>query len=175
MNKSECLRSTKTSNPLPSRCFRRIRWKYYRLTSLWPMRCTATRELSCNADFTAHSFRTRKHRSFVSLGPPGQFPFNTVTWLYIGMIFNSGFLWHMEGAKGLSSFWRQRREIYQRGRRCQRLIFFSERRDVRVFRDQDRVSEEDDLSFYAMNERVYGYEDDVFEEVESDESSQFAL
>ena len=50
---------------------------------------------------------------------------------------------------------------------------------MRVFQDQDRVSEassleEDDQSLNAMNEGAFGYEDDVFEEVESRESSQSA-
>ena len=33
-------------------------------------------------------------------------------------------------------------------------------------------SEEDDLSCHAMSEEVYGYENDVLEEVEYSESSQ---
>ena len=35
--------------------------------------------------------------------------------------------------------------------------------DIRVFQDADSVEDDDDMNFYSMNEGVYGYEDDMFE------------
>ena len=46
---------------------------------------------------------------------------------------------------------------------------------MRVFQDHDRVCEEDDLSFYVINEWVYGYEDDVLENVESSDHLSLRL
>ena len=40
-----------------------------------------------------------------------------------------------------------------------------------MFQDRDRLPEEDDMSFCAMNEGMDGYEGDVFEEVGFSKSS----